>query len=155
MAQTKTKRNGKDAPHCETCEMNGGKAYPHKETEKCYSRCSHCGINGHHMSLCYKLKFCQLCGKAGHNSYRYWTYSTIHKWILRAKVLHRCVDGLRPWKPHTVVDVAYHYCSYCGGKMQMTLLTFTTLDKPRNPKQQQKIPKFKKVKQSYNKEKLP
>ena len=113
MAQTKAKRTGKNAPHC---EGQACKAYPHKETEKCYSRCSHCGINGHHMSLCYKLKFCQLCGKPGHNPYRCWTYSTIHLWILRAQVLHRCVDCLCPWKPHTVGDVVYGICTYCGGK---------------------------------------
>merc|ERR1712055_6028 len=99
MAQTKTKRNGKDAPHCETCEMNGGKAYPHKETEKCNSYCSHCGRGGHHMSLCYDLKFCNLCGKAGHNPYRCWTYSTTWHWISRAWELKTCIDCLHLWKP--------------------------------------------------------
>ena len=114
MAQTKTKRNGKDAPHCETCEMNGGKAYPHKETEKCNSYCSHCGRGGHHMSLCYDLKFCNLCGKAGHNPYRCWTYSTIRKWVSRARQLDICTDCLRPWKPsiRTETSDLIAFCSH-------------------------------------------
>merc|ERR1711874_340371 len=56
-----------------------------------------------------------LCGKAGHNPYRCWSYSSITKWIFRATDLDQCVDCLRPWKPHTVNGVSYSYCSHCKG----------------------------------------
>ena len=113
MAQTKTKRTGKNAPHCGHCEIFGGRS-DHKETDKCWSWCSHCGRTGHHMSLCYKLKLCNLCGKAGHSPYRCWSYSTITKWICRARELDKCVDCLRPWKPFIQNNGHYIVCSHCG-----------------------------------------
>ena len=123
MAQTKTKRTGKNAPHCGHCGAFGGRS-DHKETDKCISWCSHCDKPGHHMSLCYKLKFCKLCGKAGHNPYRCWKYSTIWKWLCRARELETCADCLRPWKPHTENGVPCHYCSHCAGINSKRYLPF-------------------------------
>ena len=111
MAQSKAKRTGKNAPLCDHCDLgHQGKFHnwaDHKTKEKHRSYCSHCDQPGHHMSLCYKLKFCNLCGKAGHNPYRCWEYCTVKKWISRARELDRCVDCLRPWKlsgPNIMTD---------------------------------------------------
>jgi len=57
------------------------------------------------------LKLCNLCGKAGHNPYRCWSYSTMTKLIFRASDLDLCIDCLRPWKPWR----SFSYCSYCTG----------------------------------------
>ena len=114
MAQTQTKRTEKEGTFCRSCEAQGHRIV-HKETDKCWSWCSHCGTNGHHMSLCYKLKSCNLCGKAGHSPYRCWSYSTITKWILRARELNACVDCLRPFKPLKAGSHCYPYCSHCSG----------------------------------------
>ena len=65
------------------------------------------------MSLCYKLKFCNLCGKAGHNPYRCWLYSTITQRIARARELGKCVDCLHPWKPFIQNNGNYISCSHC------------------------------------------
>ena len=134
MAQTKTKGTRRKALHCEKCEGYGRRAdhketdkcalhceecfqegsYPfHKEKDKCYSFCSHCYRNGHHMSLCYKLKVCNLCGKAGHNPYRCWKYSTITKWINRVIDLGICLNCLRPWKPKEYYP---RFCYHCWGQ---------------------------------------
>ena len=114
MAQTNTKRTKKEGTLCRSCEAQGYQNV-HKETDKCWIWCSHCGTNGHHMSLCYKLKSCNLCGKAGHNPYRCWSYSTITKWILRARELNACVDCLRPFKPLKAGSYCYPYCGHCSG----------------------------------------
>ena len=108
MAQAKFKRTKRN---CDMCRIMGFISY-HKETDKCQSWCSHCRVNGHHMSLCYKLKFCHLCGKAGHNPYRCWTNSTISNWLQRAREEDRCADCLRPWKAH---GDQYWNCDYCIG----------------------------------------
>ena len=120
MAQTKTKRTEKNAPLCKHCDMGhlGRFRSDHKTKDKHRSYCSHCDQPGHHMSLCYKLKFCNLCGKAGHNPYRCWEYSTMRKWISRARELDRCVDCLRPWKlskPNIMTETSdlISFCSYC------------------------------------------
>ena len=135
MAQTETKRAGKGAPFCEQCQMiRPGLTYPHKEREKCKSWCSHCGRGGHHMSLCYDLKFCNLCGKAGHNPYRCWKYSTIWKWLCRARELETCADCLCPWKPHIENGVPRHYCSHCAGINAKRYLPFLS---PKETKESQ------------------
>ena len=111
MAQTKNKITKRNALHCEKCAECGRWA-DHKTTDKCYSFCAHCHLFGHNMSHCYKLKFCNLCGKAGHNPYRCWQYSTIQKWIVRAKVLDRCVSCLTPWKvPDDEIGMCL--CNHC------------------------------------------
>ena len=112
MAQTKFKTTKRNSRRCEMCWMMGFISY-HKETDKCQSWCSHCRVNGHHMSLCYKLKFCHLCGKAGHNPYRCWAYSTITDWLQRAREEDRCVDCLHPWKAKS--DEYNWVCGYCSG----------------------------------------
>ena len=112
MAQTKTKRTGKNAPHCDYCQLHVCQ-YDHKMIDKHASYCSHCNRIGHHMSLCYKLKFCNLCGKAGHNPYRCWRYSTIQAWISRAYELDRCVTCLTPWKFSTKILGQIIICSHC------------------------------------------
>ena len=113
MAQTKNKITKRNALHCEKCAECGRWA-DHKTTDKCYSFCAHCHLFGHNMSHCYKLKFCNLCGKAGHNPYRCWQYSTIQKWIVRAKVLDRCVSCLTPWKFSTFKFEKVIPCNHCG-----------------------------------------
>ena len=65
------------------------------------------------MSFCYKLKFCKLWGKAGHNPYRCWHYSTIQKWIGRAEQLDSCVNCLTPWKLAGVVRDGSIMCGHC------------------------------------------
>ena len=77
------------------------------------SWCSHCSMSGHHMSLCYNLKFCKLCGKAGHNPYRCWTFSTISRWIDRAKELDSCESCLTPWKLAATEYNGYIMCKHC------------------------------------------
>ena len=122
MAQTKTKRTEKNAPLCKHCDIRHESRFrsDHKMKEKHRSYCSHCDQPGHHMSLCYKLKFCNLCGKAGHNPYRCWEYSTMRQWRSRARELDRCVNCLRPWKlsePNIMTETRgislTTYCSHC------------------------------------------
>ena len=112
MAQTKAKRTGRGAPHCDHCEYHGYR-HDHKMIEKHSSFCAHCNQPGHHMSLCYKLKFCNLCGKAGHNPYRCWSYSTMTEWSGRAFELDRCESCLTEWKFSTHVIGRLIICSHC------------------------------------------
>jgi len=112
MAQTKTKRTGRNIPHCSLCEsFQCSLPTDHKESDKCLCHCANCGSNRHHMSFCYGLKFCNLCGEAGHNPYRCWKYCTVQKWVARAKQLDRCVSCLQPWKPSKL----HGFCSHCNG----------------------------------------
>ena len=114
MAPAKT-RTGKDAPECGPCIGHEGKfRTDHKPKEKHRSYCSHCDMPGHHMSLCYNLKFCNLCGKAGHNPYRCWTFSTLIEWIVSARNQDRCLNCLRLWKPMYPDNNKYCICSHCG-----------------------------------------
>ena len=66
------------------------------------------------MSLCYKLKFFNRCGKAGHNPYRCWTYWSIDAWLARARELDRCRNCLSPWKFNTLVLESTIFCKHCG-----------------------------------------
>jgi len=68
------------------------------------------------MSLCYKLKYCNLCGKAGHNPYRCWSFCTVESWVDRAKELDRCVNCLTPWKDSLIQfsDKTFACCMHCA-----------------------------------------
>ena len=112
MAQTKLK-GWNHTLVCEVCRASGC-WWDHKFRDKCVIWCSHCGTNGHHISFCYNLNFCNLCGKDGHNPYRCWTYSTIQKWIDRAKELDRCVSCLTPWKLAAFEFSGRIICRPCG-----------------------------------------
>jgi len=117
MAQTRRKRNKKNALHCELCAEGGYRA-DHKESDRCYCFCSHCKKPGHHMSVCYKLKFCNLCNKAGHNPYRCWEHWSISHWIDRAKDLNRCILCLAQPTLETKYKDKYGCprwcCKHCG-----------------------------------------
>ena len=141
MAQTKTKRTGKNAPNCDHCQMQG-LLHDHKMIDKHRSYCAHRDLPGHHMSFCYKLKFCNLCCKAGHNPYRCWQYGTITKWLFRAEELHM-------WAVFSTFIVVI-----AQETEQRSISPLKALKKPKNLRQKKIVTQFNKVKQSYRMEKL-
>ena len=111
-----------DGPYCPRHETTG-----HAYTDKCDRHCSYCGLNGHTMLFCRKMKDCKLCGKSGHNPIKCWKYCTIRLRINRATELGRCYECLRPF---TLVD-RIGWCDHCltprlnASSLEPTLRSFT------------------------------
>ena len=98
--------NCRNPPFCHLHETVG-----HAPTPRCWAKCKNCGIRGHIMRFCRKIKECVLCGKKGHNPLNCFKWSgSMEFYMRRTKELNRCVDCL------TLFTTDTNKCTHCFTK---------------------------------------